>query len=115
MHGDSTFHGRFDRVHTNLYFFHKRGVGLNFCFQIRRFHLALLSVASGSKTVYHRLMKRDKTPSDAAAAELRPDGWDRFVRAVHAAAESGPKHKITPQAKERPASKGRVHKGKTGR
>jgi hypothetical protein len=46
--------------------------------------------------------------------ELRPDGWERFRRAVHAAAASGPKHKITPKAKERPASKGRVHKGKTG-
>jgi hypothetical protein len=44
--------------------------------------------------------------------EERPDGWDRFRRAVHAAAESGPKHKIALKAKERPASKGRVHKGK---
>lgn len=25
--------------------------------------------------------------------ELRPDGWDRFRAAVHAAAKSGPKHR----------------------
>lgn len=25
--------------------------------------------------------------------ELRPDGWDRFKQAVHAAAKSGPKHR----------------------
>jgi hypothetical protein len=47
--------------------------------------------------------------------ELRPDGWERFRQAVHAAAKSGPKHRTAPapKAKERPASKGRVHKGKT--
>jgi hypothetical protein len=47
--------------------------------------------------------------------ELRPDGWDRFKQAVHAAAKSGPKHRgeTVPKAKERPASKGRVHKGET--
>ncbi len=44
--------------------------------------------------------------------ELSGD-WARFERAVDAAVKSGPKHKITPKAKERPASKGRVHKGKT--
>jgi hypothetical protein len=42
-----------------------------------------------------------------------PDAWERFERAVDAAVKSGPKHRITPKAKERPASKGRVHKGKT--
>jgi hypothetical protein len=26
--------------------------------------------------------------------ELRPDGWQRFDRAVTAAAKSGPKHKV---------------------
>jgi hypothetical protein len=25
--------------------------------------------------------------------ELRPDGWERFKAAVHAAAKSGPKHR----------------------
>lgn len=41
--------------------------------------------------------------------ELRPDGWDRFVDAVHAAAKHGPMHrtakpkrrtKATPKAKK---------------
>jgi hypothetical protein len=44
---------------------------------------------------------------------LRADGRDRFRQAVHAAARGGPNHKITPKPKERPASKGRLHKGKT--
>lgn len=46
-----------------------------------------------------------------------PEAWARFERAVDAAVKSGPKHKASPAAvnrKERPASKGRVHKGKTG-
>jgi hypothetical protein len=30
--------------------------------------------------------------------ELRPDGWERFRQAVHAAAKSGPKHR----SKEKP-------------
>ena len=42
-----------------------------------------------------------------------PDAWERFERAVDAAVKGGPKHRITPKAKERVASKGRVHKGKT--
>jgi hypothetical protein len=44
------------------------------------------------------------------------DAWSRFERAVDAAVKSGPKHKPAPEGvnkKERPASKGRVHKGKT--
>jgi hypothetical protein len=39
--------------------------------------------------------------------ELRPDGWERFNRAVTAAAKSGPKHRV----KEKPARK--VKKPKT--
>jgi hypothetical protein len=41
--------------------------------------------------------------------------WGRFERAVDAAVKAGPMHKPTPSAKpkERPASKGRVYKGKT--
>jgi hypothetical protein len=60
-------------------------------------------------------MTRERTvaPNRDEGIELRPDGWERFRQAVHAAAKSGPKHKVTPKAKERPASKGRVHKGKT--
>lgn len=45
--------------------------------------------------------------------EIRPDGWMRFERAVDAAVKSGPMHKTTVRPKDRPASKGRVHKGKT--
>jgi hypothetical protein len=44
--------------------------------------------------------------------ELRADGWERFREAVHAAAKGGPMHR-QPKDKERPASKGRVHKGKS--
>ena len=32
-------------------------------------------------------------PIDAGEIELRPDGWERFRAAVHAAAKSGPKHR----------------------
>jgi len=39
-------------------------------------------------------------------------GWARFERAVDAAVKSGPKHKSAQKPKERPATKGRVHKGK---
>jgi hypothetical protein len=42
--------------------------------------------------------------------ELRPDGWGRFERAVDAAVKGGPKHR---PSKTRPASKGRVRKGKS--
>jgi hypothetical protein len=46
--------------------------------------------------------------------DLRSDGWERFRAAVHAAAKSGPKHRMPKDdKKERPASKGRVHKGKS--
>ena len=46
--------------------------------------------------------------------ELRPDGWERFENAVDAAVKSGPKHRPpTPKAKERPASKKRVRKGRS--
>jgi hypothetical protein len=44
--------------------------------------------------------------------ELHPDAWDRFTDFVKRIAKAGPQHR-TPKAKERPASKGRVHKGKT--
>jgi hypothetical protein len=40
---------------------------------------------------------------------------ERFQRALRKALNTPPKHRtaLTPKAKERPASKGRVHKGKT--
>jgi hypothetical protein len=50
--------------------------------------------------------------ADPNKIELRADGWERFRAAVHAAAKSGPKHR-EPKDNERPASKGRVHKGKS--
>jgi hypothetical protein len=59
------------------------------------------------------MKKSDESGGDRPEKEA----WARFERAVDAAVKSGPKHKETPQSvnkKERPASKGRVHKGKTG-
>jgi len=44
------------------------------------------------------------------------EAWARFERAVDAAVKGGPKHKVAPPTvdkKARPASKGRVHKGRT--
>jgi hypothetical protein len=47
--------------------------------------------------------------------EVFPDAWERFERAVHVMAKAGPQHRQRPhdERKERPASKGRVHKGKS--
>lgn len=57
---------------------------------------------------------KEPKPMDAEKIELRPDGWERFRTAVHAAAKSGPKHRQPKdEREERPASKGRVHKGKS--
>ena len=44
-----------------------------------------------------------------------PGMEQRFQRALRKALNTPPKHRTapTPKAKERPASKGRVHKGKT--
>jgi hypothetical protein len=44
-----------------------------------------------------------------------PGMEERFQRALRKALNTPPKHRITPtpKTKERPASKGRVHKGKT--
>jgi hypothetical protein len=39
--------------------------------------------------------------------ELRPDGWERFNRAVTAAAKSGPKHRA---AKQKPTVKAKRQK-----
>jgi hypothetical protein len=41
-------------------------------------------------------------PADAAKIELRPDGYERFRLAVHAAAKSGPKHR-TKEDQSRPS------------
>lgn len=47
--------------------------------------------------------------------ELHPDAWDRLRQAVHVMAKAGPQHRINGVTvkKQRPASKGRVHKGKS--
>lgn len=61
-------------------------------------------------------MKHDRQiPAEGGPEVVLDTPWARFERAVDAAAKGGP-HKITPKPlnkKERPASKGRVHKGKT--
>jgi len=41
--------------------------------------------------------------------DLEPDAWERFERFIKKAAKTPPQHR---KSKERPASKGRVHKGK---
>ena len=64
-------------------------------------------------------MAKSGTENDNAV-ELRSDGWKRFTQAVHAAATSGPKHKVTPKAKAGEAEGGRERaknaktKGKAG-
>jgi len=47
--------------------------------------------------------------------EVHPDAWARFERAVDTVIKSGPQHRqrAHDERKERPASKGRVHKGKS--
>jgi hypothetical protein len=49
--------------------------------------------------------------SKSEEVELHPDAWDRFTDFVKRIAKAGPQHR-TPKAQERPASKGRVRKGK---
>jgi len=51
---------------------------------------------------------------NADKIELRPDGWDRFVGAVHAAAKHGPMHRTTGPKVIRPkrASPKTAKKGK---
>lgn len=58
---------------------------------------------------------KEKLESKAQDVELLPDSWERFARAVDVVIKSGPKHRQRPhdERKERPPSKGRVHKGKT--
>jgi hypothetical protein len=38
-------------------------------------------------------------PDPEKDLELRPDGWERFGRAVTAAAKSGPKHRVAAKKK----------------
>lgn len=59
--------------------------------------------------------KEPDPESKAQDDELLPDAWQRFERAVDVVIKSGPQHRQAwlTKLKERPASKGRVHKGKT--
>ena len=52
---------------------------------------------------------------DELGIEVHPDAWERFERAVDVVMKSPPKHQTAPQrkAKERPATKGRVHRAKS--
>jgi hypothetical protein len=50
---------------------------------------------------------------EAAVRHPEDADWAAFERAVDAAVKGGPLHKTNLKPKERPASKGRVHKGKT--
>jgi CO/xanthine dehydrogenase Mo-binding subunit len=63
------------------------------------------------------VMARSPKPPPAEPVEIHdePGMADRFQRALRKALNTPPKHRTspTPQTKERPASKGRVHKGKT--
>lgn len=59
------------------------------------------------------MTEKKAKPKDEAEIELHPDGWQRFERAVDAAVKSGPKHRVAPKPKTRPASKGRMCKGKS--
>jgi hypothetical protein len=54
-----------------------------------------------------------KSPKkEESAIELVPDAWPRFEQFIKRVAKSGPQHR-TAKPKTRPASKGRVHGGKT--
>jgi hypothetical protein len=56
-----------------------------------------------------------KRPIEPPDIVDEPGMADRFQRALRKALSTPPKHRTapTPKPKERPASKGRVHKGKT--
>jgi hypothetical protein len=60
-----------------------------------------------------RMKERKPAPKPEEIEEL-PDAWERFEKAFDAVMEAKPKPRAA-KAKERPASKGRVHKGKAGR
>jgi hypothetical protein len=61
--------------------------------------------------------KRNLSESELPQGEDEPGMAERFQRALRKALSTPPKHRAapTPKSKERPASKGRVHRGKTRR
>jgi hypothetical protein len=58
-------------------------------------------------------MKEQKPPPNPRDIEELPDAWERFEKAFDTVMKAKPKPRAA-KTKERPASKGRVHKGKTG-
>jgi hypothetical protein len=62
-------------------------------------------MGTGRTISAHSQTKRDQKTNDL---ELRPDGWERFKRAVSAAAKSGPKHRPTQAGKGRATKKDHV-------
>lgn len=62
-------------------------------------------------------MTDKKSESDLPKIVDEPGMAERFQRGLQRALNTPPQHrtKVMPKPKERPASKGRVHKGKTGR
>jgi hypothetical protein len=61
--------------------------------------------------------KPESEPKSADRIEDEPGMAERFQSALRKALNTPPKHRTAPmpKTKERPASKGRVHKGKTRR
>jgi hypothetical protein len=60
-------------------------------------------------------MKDQKPAPKPRDIEELPDAWERFEKAFDTVMKATPKPRSavpTPKPKERPASKGRVHKGK---
>jgi len=59
----------------------------------------------------------EKNPESSIEIVDEPGMAERFQRGLQRALNTPPKHRIapTPKAKERPAPKNRVHKGKTVR
>jgi len=57
----------------------------------------------------------DKPKPKLEEIELRSDGWERFERAIDVAVRTPARRRVTPipKPKERPASNGRAHKGRT--
>jgi hypothetical protein len=57
---------------------------------------------------------KKREPKDTEI-ELRPDGWERFGKAVDAAVKSGPKHRPPRRHKDEPSHKRQPSKAKNDR
>jgi len=57
--------------------------------------------------------KPTRRPPRKPEVELDPDAWPRFEQFIKDVAKAGPQHREAPKPKARPASKGRVRKGKS--